>query len=93
MAQLEKQNSSTSGSDQLWRKMSQTSEDTISANSEVEEVEASCGGHGTLEIQDIITRLEKARITPCVLVGVSALQYYGAARMRDVSHNTYHTGT
>jgi hypothetical protein len=48
------------------------------------EPHASCGGHGTLEIREIVQALEKAGIT-CCIVGVSALLYYGARRGRDVS--------
>lgn len=47
------------------------------------EKEASGKGHGTLEILEIIGVLEKAGIPNCI-VGVSALMYYGAKRVRDV---------
>lgn len=51
------------------------------------EPHASCGGHGTLEIREIVQALEKAGITSC-MVGVTALMYYGARRARDVSSDT-----
>ena len=41
-------------------------------------------GHGTLEILEVTKSLEKAGITCCV-VGISALIYYGAWRVRRVS--------
>lgn len=44
---------------------------------------ASCNGHGTLEMLEIITAFEKAGID-CCMVGVSALKFYGARRMRLV---------
>lgn len=43
----------------------------------------SCGGHGTLEILTITRFLEEHGIE-CCIVGVSALIYYGAGRVRDV---------
>lgn len=43
----------------------------------------SCGGHGTLEILAIIRFLEEHGIE-CCIVGVSALIFYGAGRVRDV---------
>lgn len=45
---------------------------------------ASCGGAGTLEILEVTQLLNKAGIT-CCLVGISALIYYGAWRVRNVS--------
>ncbi|KAF7717318.1 Uncharacterized protein PECH_004112 [Penicillium ucsense] len=42
----------------------------------------SCGGHGTLEILSVTRFLEEHGIE-CCLVGVSALIYYGAGRVRD----------
>lgn len=47
------------------------------------EPHASCGGHGTLEILEIIESLKNAGIT-CCIVGLSALKYYGARRLREV---------
>jgi hypothetical protein len=44
----------------------------------------SYGGHGTLEILEVIQSLEGASII-CCLVGISALIYYGAGRVRRVS--------
>jgi hypothetical protein len=43
----------------------------------------SCGGHGTFEILAITRFLEEHGIE-CCIVGVSALIYYGAGRVRDV---------
>jgi hypothetical protein len=43
----------------------------------------SCGGHGTLEILEVTRYLEKHGIE-CCIVGVSALIFYGAGRVRDV---------
>lgn len=43
----------------------------------------SCGGHGTLEILSVTRFLEEHGIE-CCIVGVSALIYYGAGRVRDV---------
>ncbi|KAF2757515.1 hypothetical protein EJ05DRAFT_511314 [Pseudovirgaria hyperparasitica] len=43
---------------------------------------ASCGGHGTFEIRDVTCLLEQNGI-PCCVVGVSALMFYGALRVRD----------
>lgn len=48
----------------------------------------SCGGHGTLEILTITRFLEEHGIE-CCIVGVSALIYYGAGRVRDVSSFAY----
>lgn len=46
--------------------------------------QASCGGHGTLEILKV-TQVLEAHGIPCCLVGTSALIYYGANRARGVS--------
>jgi hypothetical protein len=46
--------------------------------------EASGNGHGPQEILEIIKRLDKAGIPSCI-VGISALMYYGAKRVRNVS--------
>lgn len=43
----------------------------------------SCGGHGTLEILEVTRYLEDNGIE-CCIVGVSALMFYGAGRVRDV---------
>ncbi|KAF7504953.1 hypothetical protein GJ744_001534 [Endocarpon pusillum] len=43
-------------------------------------VYASCNGHGTFEMLDIVQALEKA-IIDCCMVGVSALKFYGARGM------------
>lgn len=43
----------------------------------------SCGGHGTLEILEVTRYLENNGIE-CCIVGVSALMFYGAGRVRDV---------
>lgn len=43
----------------------------------------SCGGHGTLEILEVTRFLERHGIE-CCIVGVSALMFYGAGRVRDV---------
>ncbi|KAJ5614217.1 hypothetical protein N7528_007871 [Penicillium herquei] len=43
----------------------------------------SCGGHGTLEILEV-TRYLEAHGIECCIVGVSALMFYGAGRVRDV---------
>lgn len=43
----------------------------------------SCGGHGTYEILEITRFLEQHGIE-CCLVGVSALIFYGAGRVRNV---------
>ncbi|KAF1729533.1 hypothetical protein CRV24_010070 [Beauveria bassiana] len=43
--------------------------------------QASCGGHGTNEMRLVIRTLEAEEI-PCCACGVSALMYYGAARVR-----------
>jgi len=48
---------------------------------------ASYGGAGTWEISDVIRILQKAGIT-CCLMGTSALIYYGAAGVRNVSYQT-----
>lgn len=45
---------------------------------------ASCGGHGTFEIREVVRILE-ANSIPCCLVGTSGLIYYGADRGRGVS--------
>jgi hypothetical protein len=45
---------------------------------------ASCGGHGTLEMLEVSRVLEGNGIL-CAFCGVSALIYYGAGRVRDVS--------
>lgn len=45
----------------------------------------SCGGHGTLEILEVIRFLERHGIE-CCIVGVSALMFYGAGRVRDVRY-------
>ncbi|KAJ6031328.1 hypothetical protein N7540_002060 [Penicillium herquei] len=42
----------------------------------------SCGGHGTLEILEV-TRYLEAHGIECCIVGVSALMFYGAGRVRD----------
>ncbi|KAJ5112377.1 hypothetical protein N7532_000422 [Penicillium argentinense] len=42
----------------------------------------SCGGHGTLEILEV-TRFLEAHGIECCVVGVSALIFYGAGRVRD----------
>jgi len=44
----------------------------------------SFGGHGTLEILEVMRLLNDANIT-CCLVDISALIYYGAGRVRNVS--------
>ena len=41
------------------------------------------GGHGTLEILHVTQILEQGDI-PCCIVGISALKYYGAPRVRWV---------
>ena len=43
-------------------------------------------GHGNLEMLDVVTLLETAGIT-CCMVGVYALRYYGAWRVIDVRKN------
>ena len=43
----------------------------------------SYGGHGILEILEVTRFLEKHGIE-CCIVGVSALMFYGAGRVRDV---------
>lgn len=43
----------------------------------------SCGGHGTYEILEVTRFLEQHGIE-CCLVGVSALIFYGAGRVRNV---------
>lgn len=43
----------------------------------------SCGGHGTFEILEVTRFLEQHGIE-CCLVGVSALIFYGAGRVRNV---------
>jgi hypothetical protein len=45
--------------------------------------QGSHGGHGIIEILDVIGRLSTVDIPSCV-VGVKALRYYGAARITDV---------
>ena len=55
--------------------------DTVDTSAERE---ASGNGHGTLEIRGIVQALDKAGIASCI-VGVSALMYFGARRVRDVS--------
>ena len=55
--------------------------DTVDTSAERE---ASGNGHGTLEILEIIQAFDKAGIASCI-VGVSALMYFGARRVRDVS--------
>jgi len=45
---------------------------------------ASCGGHGTLEMLEVSRVLEDNGII-CAFCEVSALIYYGAGRVRDVS--------
>lgn len=52
------------------------------------ERQASGNGHGTLEILEIIKAFNKAGIASCI-VGVSALMYFGARRVRDVSYNAF----
>jgi hypothetical protein len=47
------------------------------------EKEPSCNGHGTLEILEAINILENDGIS-CCIVGISALIYYGAGRIRHV---------
>lgn len=47
------------------------------------DAEATFGG-GTLEILEITKTLENASI-PCCILGISALKYYGAGRIRFVS--------
>ncbi|KAL9089054.1 MAG: hypothetical protein Q9165_005867 [Trypethelium subeluteriae] len=47
------------------------------------DAQASCDGKGTLEAIEVIKELESAGI-PCCLVGISALIYYGAGRVRVV---------
>ncbi|KAJ5569806.1 uncharacterized protein N7459_009236 [Penicillium hispanicum] len=42
----------------------------------------SCGGHGTFEILEVTRFLERHGIE-CCIVGVSALIFYGAGRVRD----------
>lgn len=44
----------------------------------------SLGGHGTLEMLEVTQLLNRAGIT-CCMVGVCALKYYGAGRVRNVS--------
>jgi hypothetical protein len=48
------------------------------------EKEASGKGHGTQEILEVITALDRAAIPSCI-VGISALMYFGARRVRNVS--------
>lgn len=55
--------------------------DTVDTSAERE---ASGNRHGTLEILEIIQAFEKAGIASCI-VGVSALMYFGARRVRNVS--------
>lgn len=43
----------------------------------------SCGGHGTYEMLEVTRFLEQHGIE-CCLVGVSALIFYGAGRVRNV---------
>lgn len=43
----------------------------------------SCGGHGTYEILEVTRFLEQHGIE-CCIVGVSALIFYGAGRVRNV---------
>ncbi|KAF2490759.1 hypothetical protein BU16DRAFT_516621 [Lophium mytilinum] len=43
---------------------------------------ASCGGAGTLEILEVTRLFEKAGL-PCCMVGISALIYFGAWRVRN----------
>lgn len=45
---------------------------------------ASCGGHGTLEMLELSRLLEENGII-CAFCSVSALIFYGAGRVRDVS--------
>lgn len=47
---------------------------------------ASFGGVGTLEILEVTQLLNGAGIT-CCMVGISALIYYSAGRLRNVSLN------
>jgi len=53
-------------------------------NRNLHDEEPSFGGHGTLEILQVTKLLEGAGIT-CCIVGISALIYYGAGRVRRVS--------
>ena len=46
---------------------------------------ASGRGHGTLEILEVVKTFEKADIAGCIM-GVSALMYFGARRVRDISY-------
>lgn len=43
----------------------------------------SFGGHGTLEIREVAQLLDGAGIT-CCMIGICALVYYGAGRIRNV---------
>jgi hypothetical protein len=45
---------------------------------------ASFGGHGTLEMLEVTQILNGAGII-CCMVGICALKYYGAGRVRNVS--------
>ena len=49
------------------------------------DTQASCGGHGITEILRLMQILEGEGLGPCCGVGVSALMYYGASRVRFVS--------
>jgi hypothetical protein len=44
----------------------------------------SSGGHGTLEILEVIKAFSAAKI-PCCVVGVQALRYFGVFTNRNVS--------
>lgn len=70
---------------------SQTMASTQPATPDIDtsaERQASGKGHGTLEILEIIKAFNKADIASCI-VGVSALMYFGARRVRDVSYNAF----
>lgn len=53
-------------------------------NASPDDEQASFGGVGTLEILEVTQLLNGAGIT-CCMVGISALIYYGAGRVRNVS--------
>jgi hypothetical protein len=50
------------------------------------DVYPSCGGHGTLEILEVIKILKSADI-PCCVVGISALRYFGADRFERCEYS------
>ena len=58
--------------------------DAAFMNASPDDEMASFGGHGTLEMLEVTQLLNGAGIT-CCMVGISALIYYGAGRVRNVS--------